>query len=310
MGTLCPAGRFGGKEGLKTETCGDVCEDNTEHGSSVYCVGDNICPAGYLCPIGTADPYLTCGENGTVYCPRGSSVPIPVKSGFYSTGLLSKPKEMQVAADVMVRTSEEQCEAGYWCDNAVKKICPSGVYGGVGATSADCAGYCTPGYFCTAGSTSPTQYPCGDASVYCPLGSSTPTQVPAGYYSVGGTTPVSTDPVLSMHSMPTTRYMYDVHFTIVFYLCASIMYSSDIVICPIGHYCEGGVMRMCPAGRYTSKEGTSDSACEGECYQGHYCPLASTSRTQIPCPAGRFGGAGLVNDKCQGVNNIYFLLYS
>lgn len=39
----------------------------------------------------------------------------------------------------------------------------------------------------------------------------------------------------------------------------------------------------CPAGRYGSTLGLSDSACSGQCQAGYHCPSASTSDTQLPC---------------------------
>lgn len=45
----------------------------------------------------------------------------------------------------------------------------TGTYGSsTGLSSADCSGNCTQGYFCAAGSTSPTQQPCGGSQLYCP----------------------------------------------------------------------------------------------------------------------------------------------
>lgn len=54
--------------------------------------------------------------------------------------------------------------------------------------NSSCNGFCEEGYFCEAGSVSPTQSQCGDANHFCPRGSASPHQVDEGYYSIGGFT--------------------------------------------------------------------------------------------------------------------------
>jgi hypothetical protein len=92
--------------------------------------------------------------------------------------------------------------------------------------------------------------------------------VPAGYYSAGGT--------------ETTRQY--------------------IIPCPPGRFCVGGIMFNCSAGTY-SANGSSTSACDGLCTAGYYCPIKSTSPTQVPCPAGRFGVPGMASSLCAGSCN-------
>lgn len=110
-----------------------------------------------------------------------------------------------------VRTGEQQCESGYSCVNGIRSPCPTGTYqnlpgqqgcnacpagyygNALNETSANCtgscnssfdfrlcwlmltfvcfAGPCTAGYWCSAGSKTPTSQQCGSASVYCPAGS-------------------------------------------------------------------------------------------------------------------------------------------
>jgi len=91
---------------------------------------------------------------------------------------------------------------GYYCvggedtggNGFGRYICPAGTFSPpdkLYSTSA-CAGLCTAGYYCPAGSTSSTANPCGAINTYCPAGSSTSTLVPNGYYS----TPLTADPTL------------------------------------------------------------------------------------------------------------------
>jgi hypothetical protein len=95
--------------------------------------------------------------------------------------------------------------------------------------------------------------PCGDVSLYCPEGSATPTRVRAGYFTVGNDADTSNS----------TRV--------------------DEVLCPLGHYCVGGVLFQCPSGRFGASEGLSSAACSGVCAAGYYCPDGSTSAKEFEC---------------------------
>ncbi|XP_061734344.1 neurogenic locus notch homolog protein 3-like [Nerophis ophidion] len=58
-------------------------------------------------------------------------------------------------------------------------------------------------------------------------------------------------------------------------------------VCPIGHYCEGGVAVLCPAGTYGSTEGLTNCTI---CPAGFYCLEGRSSRpsTQFLCPPGYY----------------------
>jgi hypothetical protein len=62
----CPSGTIGDAEGLTSSAC---------HG---------LCPAGYYCPVGSAEG-ITCGEGKGQYCPEGSSSPLIAAIGYYTT---------------------------------------------------------------------------------------------------------------------------------------------------------------------------------------------------------------------------------
>ena len=103
---------------------------------------------------------------------------VPVSSGYY-TG----PE----TDDATLRYAQTVCPVGYYCSVGVRNPCPAGSYGNTtGLSSSSCNGPCAPGYYCAIGSTSSTQFPCGNASVYCPEGSGLPLPVAIGYYSLGG----------------------------------------------------------------------------------------------------------------------------
>lgn len=64
-------------------------------------------------------------------------------------------------------------------------------------------------------------------------------------------------------------------------------------ICPLGHYCPGGVASVfplpCDNGTYADEEGLSE--CK-ECPLGYWCPNAAVNFTSYPCPEGYFCPAG------------------
>jgi hypothetical protein len=83
--------------------------------------------------------------------------------------------------------------------------------------------------------------------------------------------------------------------------------------CEPGHYCVEGRRHACPPGSYGDTSGLASSVgpifdhinaffCSGLCDAGHYCPSNSTSRTQVQCPAGRYGATqGLTDDNCTAI---------
>lgn len=163
-----------------------------------------------------------CGRSD-VYCPVGSSLPLPVSKGYYSTGGKSEA----------TRSAIEICEEGTFCAKGEKYLCPSGSYGSTLGLYSDtvptvefpntymcsgkrnflkqsqshlyyclsCIGLCASGHYCPAGSTKPTQIKC-----------------PAGRY--GLTAGLTTE------------------------LCTAI--------CPIGHFCPSGtsIPIKCASGNF------------------------------------------------------------
>jgi hypothetical protein len=83
-------------------------------------------------------------------------------------------------------------------------------------------------------------------------------------------------------------------------LSAVIAGTAACLQCPVGYYSTaagattGNCTGPCPAGRFGSSLGLLSALCSGACSAGYYCPAASSSSTQILCPAGSFcpSGAG------------------
>ena len=88
-------------------TCG-AC-DATVYFPHPQCTGE--CQAGYFCPTGSVSPtQRECGGED-VYCPTGSGAPIPIPTGYYSTG-----------GDVRTRSGKSECREQ---DSAYLPQCPS-----------------------------------------------------------------------------------------------------------------------------------------------------------------------------------------
>ncbi len=74
------------------------------------------CTAGYYCNAGSESRIQNVCGGSDVYCPSGSSTPIKVQTGYYSTG----------GRWPSLRTGESNCTTGYWCTNGEQNLCPAG----------------------------------------------------------------------------------------------------------------------------------------------------------------------------------------
>ena len=87
------------------------------------------------------------------------------------------------------------------------------------------------------------QHECGHPSFYCPTGSFAPTPVKQGYYSTNGE--------------PHAR--------------------ANQSICEPGRYCEGGIKRLCPAGKFGATHGLASNECSGNGFSWPLLPNKLTS---------------------------------
>ncbi|KAF4127591.1 hypothetical protein GN958_ATG23220 [Phytophthora infestans] len=232
----CPAGYYGDRTLETRPTCSGVCS------------------SGFYCPLASWNSTArVCGDE-SVFCPRGSAVPTPVKTGYYSIRPLPSKAE---GYSITTSHSEDllrSCEPGAFCVDGKKFLCPAGRYGDkLAETSPLCAGLCTRGYFCPEGSTSPTQIECGGDGFICRTGSSEPLAIPQGYYAIGVTN--------------TTRFFQRP--------------------CERGYFCVNGVKYQCPSGTFGATSGLTTAACSGTCAPGYYCPSypepPSVIKTQHEC---------------------------
>ena len=211
-----------------------------------------------------------------------------------------------------VRQGRAECPVGHYCTNGEKRECPAGYYGStVKLSSATCTGLCPEGYYCPAGTSDPTDHPCGGANNYCPAGSAQPIEVTPGYYS----TPLDTSAETRVSQTKCEPGYYCQEG--IRYDCGSIdrycpeesttyqnvskaYYTTPIstnasnregqMLCEQGYYCHhgtrrecGSISKYCPEGSYepkhanegyyTGPEGVNDNLkyTQQLCEQGNYC---------------------------------------
>ena len=83
-----------------------------------------------------------------------------MRPGYYTAGgyegTLGHPENT-------TRVNELPCTEGHFCEGGIIYQCPAGTYGADRElNNSNCNGPCAPGHFCPPGSTSPTQYQCGE----------------------------------------------------------------------------------------------------------------------------------------------------
>jgi len=285
----CPAGTFGETHGLYNSSCTGLCPPGyyCEEGSpsptkcpkgtfgeskgltDMVCSG--LCPPGYYCeegsPVPTKCPKGTFGEsNGLTdmacsglcppgyYCPEGTITPLdcdfvdvfcPQGSSFPRS---VSPGHYTIGEHETRRYDQIQCPAGYFCVDGLKYPCEPGKFqSDLGSSS--CEQNCSKGYYCDGASDSEFQHRCGDNSVFCIEGSYEPTIVQEGYYSSGG----------------------------------DVNTRSLEIVCSPGTFCKNGVTTPCPAGTFSSSEGST--SCE-LAPPGFYSEGAVSIPT--PCEAGTY----------------------
>ena len=279
-----------------------------------------LCPGGYYCPLGTADPYTypcpagfyrsgsaagsfqdctTCKSGH--YCDKeGLEIPIECPAGHFCVEGTTEPSRCPLGTygnSTKVRKSTEctPCPGGQYCD-------------GIGRTEP--AGLCDAGFYCreAAYTSAPPDGITGGvcpAGGFCPAGSAVGSACPAGYYSPS----------------PGAKYATDCVPCDPGYFCAGSSSATATQPCAAGYYCTGGSPNatqhetqkghyskegffkqepcqrgtyqpsprsseclVCPQGYYCNDTGAEDNII---CPRGNYCPTGSEIPT--PCPEGTFG---------------------
>ena len=161
----CPAGVYGNETGLSSPQCSGKCK------------------AGWYCPVASTDSMQVPCVHRT-YCPSGSVAPTYVRHGFYTVTVDEAERVRGDKRQLINKYDEFECEAGYWCSQAIRYPCEGFFYGQrTGETNSNCTGLCAAGYWCRDGSTSPKDNTCGNPAYFCPSGSKRPIAVEDGFYS-------------------------------------------------------------------------------------------------------------------------------
>ncbi|GAB9469615.1 hypothetical protein Gpo141_00006888 [Globisporangium polare] len=292
----CLPGTWSSSTSLADASECDICPKGK------YCAGgksfiDGNCNAGYYCPLGTPSPTKFPCPSGTYtskpwlfdpsqcddcppgsYCPAGSVAPIPCKPGSYTS--LNKTQSVGPGASW---PSCITCPAGYFCveGEIAPEPCGKGQFSTAGSKACS---LCEAGYFCNSATTSDVNMRANIVSwaspgalfgkcyngTYCPPGS-------------------DSEPALETDACPPGYY------------CPTA--TPQPIVCPAGTYSNftgQDALDDCvptPAGLF-SLEGALQPT--GECSPGFYCPIRSTSRTQVPCPARYYLNrtAGRSEDDC------------
>ena len=311
---LCPAGKYGGVQGLSDSECnGNITEGYFGPPGSSSITEHECGGAAFFCPSGSGSPYpvskghytwapttVLRNTNNTCHF-NNTDTPNITHAEWSGWGITQYWEERtsnctryedhnpNTTGDTMyltlyndngaetTRTWQHPCPPGSYCLNGHLWEHPPGRYGRTNlSTTKNGTGPCAPGYYCPAGSTSPMQIPCGGPHVFCPENSGNPTPVWRGWYTSVGWE------VVSNVTHPTVRHLLapsDYHGN------SHLKYEQKK--CDVGHFCINGLRNACPPGRYAEKEGSFTEFCEGPCNDGYFCPAGSFSRTQYECGSPR-----------------------
>ncbi|CEM31004.1 unnamed protein product [Vitrella brassicaformis CCMP3155] len=228
-----------------------------KHPGAGYFENCELCPPTYTCPLYGQTDYageysFRCAEGH--YCPRGTERPDshPCPPGTYSnkTGVesLASPQECHI------------CPPGKACD-----------WGTTGPTGTKPPVDCAAGFYCPAGTSVPSQYPCPPGTYDAATNLTDSFQCdpcPAGSYCLGGDTAVTG-------------------------------------LCLEGYYCPEGSSTNkafpCPAGTFRATPGATSVDDCANCTATNYCNEASTS--QEVCPDGSYSDGP--NFKYRGPSDSY-----
>ncbi|XP_055369802.1 uncharacterized protein si:ch211-286b4.4 [Betta splendens] len=233
----CPPGTFLGRSGAESEADCEACYPGFFCPSWAQTSPDLLCPPGWFCPAGSVSGHQP-GRRCLLghMCPRGSAEPAVCGSGTF-----------QASPGQPVCNT---CPPGFYCveGSSVPAPCPSGHFSrSAGGTShSDCSscppgsfcnssaltepsGPCSPGHFCSRGSTepAPVSQHYGDVCPvghFCPQGSGSPKPCAVGTFlqEAGASS--------SSHCRPCPPGKY----------CLSPGLSQPTGLCFAGFFCSGG----------------------------------------------------------------------
>ncbi|GMH73236.1 hypothetical protein TL16_g06129 [Triparma laevis f. inornata] len=212
------------------------------------------------------------------YCPIATTLPLACPAGTYNPF-----QNMDEVTDCITTP------AGYWS--------PSN-------SSSYAGNDCSPGYFCTPGSTSSTQQPCPErfyrptpnaksadecslcvSGGYCPTGSVEPTLCPRGSYCITGVSTPEPCRIGTFGNSTGLRQIEDCSPCSPGYFCDGMGLPHPRGPCDPGYYCLHGSYTSAPhaPGSPTVSE---PSSVGGLCPAGGYCPIGFSY--PAPCASGTY----------------------
>eukprot|EP01135_Chromosphaera_perkinsii_P006890 Nk52_evm45s621 gene=Nk52_evmTU45s621 len=291
----CPAGTYSNTKKLAAESECTKCDSGKFCANAHSTAVSGDCSPGYFCTTGvntaTPDGTTNTGTGGPCskghYCPLSTGTPVACPQGKFNPSLGS--------------TSDASCT-----------VCSPGKYcttTGLPAPTGDC----TAGYYCTSGSIVPnpatvtaTGGPCPTAH-YCPTGSSAPLECVAGTYSPSTTASIC-QPCPAGYFCPVKSNQFLTNNCPQGYFCpqgtkaanespcpegsfgatTNLQSQAACTTCTAGKFCQGlantAVDGPCQAGWYCPAGSKSATPSGKQCQPGHYCPEGSA--TQLPCDPG------------------------
>ena len=241
----CPVGKVQSDEG-KTQ-CIECGKGNFADVEGITTC--KSCPKGYYAPDTGAK---TCAEAG---------------KGHYVDEIAASSRKKCPAGTYASSTTSEsdkcdgKCEEGYFCPeegqtipDPIDNACPPGRYGIAGEINEDCTADCDKGFYCPSATGRNQQLECGGPGKICRGGNALPEDVGAGW--VG-------DPNQAVNGSKTFYGRRE---------------------CRSGHFCQEGIEKECPAGRYNSN--FRQSECTDLCSAGWFCPKGSSRDKVEACGVG------------------------
>ncbi|KAI8480901.1 hypothetical protein Bbelb_413740, partial [Branchiostoma belcheri] len=301
----CPAGTFGARTNLETES------DCTPCSGGKFCDTDGLddvagnCDPGYYCTSGvnvSTPEGINTGVGGKCppghQCPQASANPQECAAGKYaSQGGLAECDPCPPGFYCVNQTvTPVECPPGHYCPEGTEfdqqYPCPAGTYNNkTGQHNVSDCPACPPGMFCEGlGLVQPSGW-C-DEGFYCSGASSSHRP-----FDVGVTV------TLSPTAAPITNYGNDTCHPLYDCVCPDNAMTTG-GLCGPGYYCPYGspTALPCDGGMYCETPGltaptgpchagfycnhTSDRPDQHVCPAGHYCPTNTT--VPVPCPAGTY----------------------